>query len=138
MKANQTTIFLAFLVIFFSSCEKRDRLDGDMEQYVGTWEWYETTGSGNTNTDGYYNSTPASTGNTYRIQLKKNGRFKTWKNGEVQNKGVLRHTDRNSVTLYDKDYELYTALQYFDNDTMRISHFPFDVNNLFQMFERVD
>ena len=131
------TVFILFL---FSGCKKEgDHLTGDMEALVGTWSWYHTYGSGGTDIPGYHDRTPASTGDSYRIKFEKEGRFKTWKNGDVLNKGTVEHFNTRGFNMLDGNYEQYSSFHKFDDDTISLSSWPTDEgSNIRNYFVRVN
>ena len=131
------TVFILFL---FPGCRKEgDHLTGHMEVLVGTWSWYHTYGSGGTDIPGYHDRTPASTGDSYRIKFEKEGRFKTWKNGELLHQGQLEHNDSWTFHLKDGSYEQSSAFHEYHIDTISLSRWPTDEGgNITNYFRRVN
>ena len=127
-------------LLLFSSCEKPegDHLTGDYEVLVGTWSWYESLGSGSTDVPGYYDSTPESLGDTYRVKFEKVGRFKTWKNGEELHEGTITHFSDGSIIFKDGSYQLSGTFREYNQDTIHLSSYPFDEINIRSFFRRVE
>jgi len=133
--------FLLILILLFSlaSCQKEgDHLEGDYAILVGTWEWYHTYGYGGTNIQGFYDLTPANYSYTYKIEFEKNGRFKTYVDGELESRGIIEHYCDGAFILYDRDYERYSTFQEHNNDSIRMSSIPFDASNIINYLSRIE
>ena len=137
---NNTILLVLLSMLLFSACRKKgDELNGRYEVLVGTWSWYHTYGSGGTGIEGYHDRTPASTGNSYRIKFEKVGRFKTWKNGELLNKGTVKHFNTATFSLVDGDYEQHSGFYEYHNDMISLSRWPTnEASNITNYFVRVN
>jgi len=131
--------FLLIPILLFSlaSCQKEgDHLEGDYAILVGSWEWYHTYGYGGTNIQGFYDLTPANYGSNFKIEFEKEGRFKTYVDGELEHEGYLDHNCNGAFTLHGKDYEVYNAFLELQSDTIHLSSLPFDQSNIWNYFSR--
>jgi len=130
---------VAFCSIFLAACKKEgDHLEGEYAVLVGTWEWYHTFGHGGTGNHGFYDLNPSSWGTTCTIEFKKEGRFKIFLDGELDQKGYVQHNSNGAFTLHGKDYEQFSSFLEMHSDTVILSNLPFDEIHIDNYFSRVD
>lgn len=99
--------FILFIAFFFSGCLK-DKLKGEKEILIGTWNWTETI-----NTNGYCSGsitysdtiTPSNSTDRYRVEFKKKGRVLLYKNNVEIDKGRIKFNSwkQNSTNHYTFD-----------------------------------
>lgn len=104
MKRIIIAIF-AFLAIF--SCRNDDSLD--IEPLVGDWNWVSTIGGIN----GQIYDTPASTGNTIKLNFTSDSKYTITTNGSVTEQGTFSlYKDVSNLDHIERTYIYFSSNNY--------------------------
>lgn len=138
MKRSLFLIVSLLISLLFTNC-KKDKLEGDMEQLVGEWEWFESKGSCGTKYPNYCYSTPQSEGYTLSLKFIKKGKYEKHKNDERIEKGRITYNLTSGVSLVIVSFQMdffhnrekeFSAGYLLDEDTLVLTHYPFEYDGV--------
>ncbi len=95
MKTKKTfwTFTIVTFSLFLTTCRKDISLPSpDLEKLFGSWEWVQSSGG-----FGGQTTTPISAGYSHTVEFNKNGIYKWYKDGKLQDKMKFTATEGSSI-----------------------------------------